>query len=435
MEGPQDDPAAVQQCDQLPARQVGQGRDRFEIGVGAVEQVARPVAAARNAAGRPATRPAADGRPGSGSACGATFRFGLISPASRRSMATCPSTQTTTSLASTSAWVAAPGQDHGLAHGFPKRGDPEVVLQLGERRRERLRDRTRTVDRTAGHAPDLGGDRARLEQPQLLVVGDGPLDVLRAAEDRGDLRRTAPRAGGGRPSPSRGPSLASNSRTFTLDASSTYLEPSTSPLTSGSGPPRTAVTTLRSVRPDTGSIPNITPPNRGSISGWTRTAIGWSAAPARCRESSTGVTAATNASKPLMPMTDSNWPAIDDVGRVLDDRGAAGHERPSSPPARSKASRTAGCCATSAPPSTASQNAVVRTTPGSVARPAAAPRARAAALPPVSAGSTAASSPRSTTKGRSCLHGARWRARCSPERLAPVHGIPSTHRSRELCRG
>jgi hypothetical protein len=88
--------------------------------------------------------------------------------------------------------------------------------------------------------------------------------------------------------------------------SSTYREPSTSPLTRGSGPPRTAVTIRRSVRPDTGSMPNITPPNLGSIRGWTSTAIGRSAAPARPRESSTAATAVTNSSKPSIPMTDSN---------------------------------------------------------------------------------------------------------------------------------
>src|SRR5688572_21113332 len=71
------------------------------------------------------------------------------------------------------------------------------------------------------------------------------------------------------------------------------------------------------------------------------------------------------------------------------------------PPARSNASRTAGCWATSAPLSMASENTVVSTTPGRVARPAAAPRASAAALPPVRAGSSAASSPNSTMKGRS----------------------------------
>ena len=197
------------------------------------------------------------------------------------------------------------GQHHRFAHRLAQRGHPEVGLELGERLREGLGDRTGAVDRPARHAPDLGGDRAGLQQPQLLVGGDRPLDVLRPAEHRGDLvesstsrRRSAGSSGG--------PSLASNSSDLGVRRSSTYREPSTSPLTSGSGPPRTALTTRRSVRPVTGSMPNITPPYAGSMSGWTSTAIGWSAAPARSAESSTAVTAATNASKPLMPMTDSN---------------------------------------------------------------------------------------------------------------------------------
>ena len=77
----------------------------------------------------------------------------------------------------------------------------------------------------------------------------------------------------------------------------------------------------------------------------------------------------------------------------------ARRDRCGPPPARSKASRTAGCRAMSAPASTASENAVVRTTPGNVAMPRFAARASAAALPPVSAGSTAAGSRRSTTNG------------------------------------
>ena len=77
-----------------------------------------------------------------------------------------------------------------------------------------------------------------------------------------------------------GPSPRVNSTTLALP-SRRYREPSTSPLTRGSGPPSTADTVHRSVRPVTGSTPNSTPPCRGSISGWTRTAIGVPATPAR----------------------------------------------------------------------------------------------------------------------------------------------------------
>ena len=66
---PQDGLAAVEQGDQLPARQLGERRNRLEIGVGAVEQVLGQAWAAPNAAGPPATLPAGGGPRGSGSAC------------------------------------------------------------------------------------------------------------------------------------------------------------------------------------------------------------------------------------------------------------------------------------------------------------------------------------------------------------------------------
>ena len=66
-------------------------------------------------------------------------------------------------------------------------------------------------------------------------------------------------------------SPASSSRPRTVSVSCT---PSTCPLTSRSGPPGTAATTRRSVRPVTGSAPNSTPPHAGWRNGCTRTAIG-----------------------------------------------------------------------------------------------------------------------------------------------------------------
>ena len=87
----------------------------------------------------------------------------------------------------------------------------------------------------------------------------------------------------------------------------------------------------------------MTPPYRGSISGWTSTAIGWSAAPARSRESRTAITAVTNSSNPLIPITDSNWPAIDDSAVSSTTEELRATSARSSPPARSKASFTAAC--------------------------------------------------------------------------------------------
>ena len=48
------------------------------------------------------------------------------------------------------------------------------------------------------------------------------------------------------------------------------------------------------------------------MSGCTSTAIASSVAPARARESRTCFTATAKASNPWIPMTESNWPAIDD---------------------------------------------------------------------------------------------------------------------------
>ena len=71
-------------------------------------------------------------------------------------------------------------------------------------------------------------------------------------------------------------------------------------------------------------------------------------------------------------MIDSNWPAIDDVAMSSTTDELRATSDFWSPPARSKASRTAACPATSAPASIASENAVVSTTPGRDASPAAA---------------------------------------------------------------
>ena len=81
------------------------------------------------------------------------------------------------------------GQHDGFAHGIAQRRDPEVVLQLGQREGERLGDRAGAVDRTARHAADLRGDRARLQQPHSGVGVDRPLDVLGPSVHVGDLRR------------------------------------------------------------------------------------------------------------------------------------------------------------------------------------------------------------------------------------------------------
>ena len=206
-----------------------------------------------------------------------------------------------------------------------------------------------------------------------------------------------------------GPSPRVNSTTLAFP-SRRYREPSTSPLTRGSGPPSTADTVHRSVRPVTGSTPNSTPPCRGSISGWTRTAIGVPATPARSLESRTVCTASAKAGNPEMPMIESNCPAIEEpaVSSSTDELRAT--RDCSSPPASSKARRSAGCsprCAGSA--SMAAVNTVVSTTPGSVLTPATDATASAAALLPVRLTSVARSSLRVTSSGpRRPSSGSSW---------------------------
>ena len=165
-------------------------------------------------------------------------------------------------------------------------------------------------------------------------------------------------------------------------------------------------------------MPNITPPYSGSISGWTSTAIGWSAAPARCRESSTAVTAATKASKPLIPMTDSNWPAIDDVAMSSTTEELRATSARWSPPMRSKASRTAAWPPTAAPASMASENAVVSTTPGRHRQTGGATPGQRLRLAARQRGSSAAASSRATTNGRSVSGALVGRCARSPHLMA-----------------
>ena len=191
--------AAVQQGDELAAGELGRGRapprGRHRPGRGGASASAgqrRPAAAPlarRRAAGAP---------PGSGSGDGpGSARAGSPRPA-RRSIATCPSTDTTTSLASTSAWVAEPAEQHRRAHRLAQRRHPQVALQLGEWFGERLGDRPRAVDRTARHAPHVGGDRSGLQQPEAVVVADRPTRRPGAGRTRRRRGRPARPAGPGR---------------------------------------------------------------------------------------------------------------------------------------------------------------------------------------------------------------------------------------------
>ncbi len=178
--------------------------------------------------------------------------------------------------------------------------------------------------------------------------------------------------------------------------------PSTRPDTSWSGPPSTAVSSRRSVRPEMGSAPNSTPPRRGCSIGWTRTAMGATSWPSMTAEASTSSTAATKASQPATSSTDWNRPAIDDEApssTVEDDRTtrarsgpAAAFHRPSR--ARKAKGRRHGSARAAAP-------RVVMTNPGRTGRPADAARASADALAPVSAPSAAPAWSSDTTQSGS----------------------------------
>ena len=178
--------------------------------------------------------------------------------------------------------------------------------------------------------------------------------------------------------------------------------PSTRPDTSWSGPPSTAVSSRRSVRPEMGSAPNSTPPSRGCSIGCTRTAMGAMSWPSMTAEASTSSTAARKASQPATSSTDWNRPAIDEdepSSTVEDDRTtrarsgpAAAVHRPSR--ARRARGRRHGSARAAAP-------RVVMTNPGRTGRPADAARASADALAPVSAPSAAPAWSSDTTQSGS----------------------------------
>ena len=172
--------------------------------------------------------------------------------------------------------------------------------------------------------------------------------------------------------------------------------PSTSPLTSRSGPPGTAATTSRSRRPVTGSAPNRTPPQAGSRNGWTSTAIG-----APRLDPITSSTAARNASHPRTSSTLRKSPAIDcdpPSSTVDDDRTTSGRAPCSDSAAHAECSAVAWRRDVR-PAATASAPAVVSTKPGSAGSRAARARASAAAFAPATSRSRAMSSSRSTTGG------------------------------------
>ena len=259
--------------DQLSARQLRQRRNRLEVGVDAVQEVLGQAWGARCGVARCATLRAAAGRPGRGSAAAPIPAWaGSRRRAAGRSRHVRRRTMTT-SLACQLRGSRAAREQHRLAHCVTQRRNPEVVLQLGQRFGERLGDGAWAHRRDPTERP---GSRS---SPAGTAAATAPHPYRRPTR-RPAATRTLPRpatreptAAAARPWGATAP-VTCPSAAVCRRVSSTKRDPSTSPLTNGSGPPTTAETTRRSLRPVTGSTPNRTPPNAGSINGCTSTAIG-----------------------------------------------------------------------------------------------------------------------------------------------------------------
>ncbi|MBE1532078.1 hypothetical protein H4W34_001911 [Actinomadura algeriensis] len=160
--------------------------------------------------------------------------------------------------------------------------------------------------------------------------------------------------------------------------------PSTSPPTSACGPPGAAETTTRSVRPSTGSAPNMTPPDTASSCGWTSTAI----VPGPVADAATAATARRKSAQPATPRTDVNRPAIEETApsSSVDDDRTTSARSPSRLSRAHAARRSAG--------SSESMHRTGITNPGRTGRSCDAARARFAALAPVRPGTVARGSSR-----------------------------------------
>ena len=188
VQGPKDRVAAVEQCDQLAARELGQCGHRLEVRVGTIEQ-------ALGEDGQRRAEPTHPPRTAQLAHAGhraqllpdALLRFDLPGEAKiDRDMA--GNIHDHVAVVHLLARRHA-GEQHRLTHRVTQRRHPQIVLELGERLRERLRDRTRPIDRPPRHPANLRRHGTGLQQPQSTVSGDRPLDVLRAAERTRDVTR------------------------------------------------------------------------------------------------------------------------------------------------------------------------------------------------------------------------------------------------------
>ena len=184
--------------------------------------------------------------------------MGTISPARRRSMATWPPTDTMTSLAATSLGVTMPA----------RRTASRTAARSGGTQRS-----------CSSSASGSGKVSATGPGPYTGPTGTPRISVVTGRDCRSQRWPSTPTAHSTSCGPPKTRSTSTDSATSCRRiaagsagpspwvksiraplVSRTYREPSTSPLTRGSGPPSTADTVLRSVRPVTGSTPKSTPP-------------------------------------------------------------------------------------------------------------------------------------------------------------------------------
>ena len=273
-------PGRLQDPHELVGSQVGERRARRAGRRRRRRSGRRRGPAGRRAGGRRATRRAAPGRwprvePGPHRT--ATRRS---APRRSRSAATRPPTEMTTGDSRQRRADVVPVM--ASASRSPSRSGASQRSTSSVRSGARTSRRPgpgRTPARCAGFVADRG-DRPALQQHHAgrrrrsaHSMSCGPPNVAAARRASADERRRVCRARS---------AAGASARAWRAGRSrvSVRCTPSTSPLTSRSGPPGTAATTSRSRRPVTGSAPNSTPPTpvrgtagrarRSAHRGWTR---------------------------------------------------------------------------------------------------------------------------------------------------------------------
>jgi hypothetical protein len=179
---------AVQEPEQPPVGEVVEARDRGELGVDALNDVG---AEGRQGAPEPSHPP------GGGQAAHCRARVEAAGePAGRADLAEqlevngrLPVDADDGRRLRRGRRSGCAGQDDRLSHGPAQRRQPEVLLQPGQGRRERLRHRAGAEHGARRDAGQLDRDRPALQQPQAALRVDRPLHVLGAAVELRDAQR------------------------------------------------------------------------------------------------------------------------------------------------------------------------------------------------------------------------------------------------------